>query len=401
MKIAYFDCYSGISGDMVLGALVDAGCDLGMIEAELRRLPLSGWNISAQKVNRLGLAATHVLVKYAENHHHRSLTTIVELIQRAKLSPRVSERATQIFRRLGEAEARVHNVAIDKVHFHEVGAVDAIIDIVGAAVGFELLGIEQFFGSSLNVGAGRVSTQHGMLPVPAPATADLLRGAPSYSTGIPRELVTPTGAAIITTMAATFGPQPRMTTQSIGYGAGTADLSEQANVLRLLVGEGVSREAADAPGDTIAVLEANLDDMSPQIYGYFAQCAFEAGALDVFSTAVLMKKNRPGQLITVLCIPGLAEEMIALLFRETTTLGVRRSNVQGIALHREIIDVETSFGTVRMKVGRLDGRVLNAAPEYEDCRAIAASRGVPLKEVLAEATAQFQKNAAVVKIHAD
>ena len=401
MKIAYFDCYSGISGDMVLGALVDAGCELEKIEAELRRLPLSGWNISAQRVHRQGLAAHHVTIAYSENHHHRSLTTILKLIREANLSQRVSERATQIFQRLGEAEARVHNVPIDKIHFHEVGAVDAILDIVGAAIGFELLGIEDFFGSPLNVGAGCVSTQHGILPVPAPATAEMLLGVPTYSTGIQRELVTPTGAAIITALATKFGPQPRMTTQSIGYGAGTADLPGQANVLRLFIGESIPVEMADSSENIIAVLEANIDDMSPQIYGYFAQCAFEAGALDVFSTAVLMKKNRPGQLITVLCMPPLAEQLTSLLFRETTTLGVRRSNVQRTELQRDIVDVETSFGTIRVKVGRLNGRILNVAPEYEDCKVIAASRGVPLKQVLAEAAAQFQRDTGVAKIDAD
>ena len=401
MNVAYLDCYSGISGDMVLGALVDAGCELGEIEAELRRLPIAGWNISSQKVSRHGLAATHVVVEYSENHHHRSLTTILKLIEGAKLSARVTQRATHIFRKLGESEARVHNVPIEKVHFHEVGAVDAIIDIVGASVGFEILGIEAFSCSPLNVGGGRVSTQHGILPVPAPATADLLRGVPTYSTGIQRELVTPTGAAIITTLASQYGTQPAMTTQNIGYGAGTADLTEQSNVLRILIGERLTQESDDFSEETVVVLEANLDDMSPQIYGYFAQCAFDAGALDIFSTSVLMKKNRPGQLITVLCMPAVADQLTALLFRETTTLGVRRSNVKGQTLQREVVDVETSFGTVRMKVGRLNGRTLNAAPEYEDCRLIAASRGVPLKEVLAEATSQFQRNGGVAKIDAD
>jgi uncharacterized protein (TIGR00299 family) protein len=251
------------------------------------------------------------------------------------------------------------------------------------------------------VGAGSIATQHGILPVPAPATADLLSGVPTYSTGIQRELVTPTGAAIITTLASSFGPQPPMTTRAIGYGAGTAELTEQANVLRLLIGESAASETVDPFSETVVVLEANLDDMNPQIYGYFAQCAFDAGALDVYSTPVQMKKNRPGQLITVLCQPELADHLTALLFRETTTLGVRRSNVQRQCLEREIVDVETSFGVVRMKVGRLNGRIMNAAPEYEDCRRIAESRGVPLKEVLAEAAHRFQRKGGFASIDAD
>jgi uncharacterized protein (TIGR00299 family) protein len=400
MNVAYFDCFSGISGDMVLGALVDAGCRLEEIEAALRCVKISDWYFSAEKVMRHGLAATHVLVDYAETHHHRSLTTILQLIDEAKLPPRVTARAAKIFRRLAESEARVHNVATEEVHFHEVGAVDAIIDIVGACIGLELLGIGEFSCSALNVGAGRVSTQHGILPVPAPATADLLRGTLTYSTGVLRELVTPTGAAIVASLASDFGSQPPMIVRTIGYGAGTADLAEQPNVLRLTIGEKISEEAGDSFDETIVVLEANLDDMNPQIYGYFAQCAFNAGALDVFSTPVQMKKNRPGLSITVICKPAAAEELAEVIFRETTTLGVRKSIVRRQILQREIVDVETSLGTVRVKVGHMNGRVLNTSPEYEDCKLIAETRGVPLKDVLTEAAAQFQKSGGVAKINA-
>jgi uncharacterized protein (TIGR00299 family) protein len=323
------------------------------------------------------------------------------MIERAELPPAISERASSIFRRLGEAEAQVHGVAIEKVHFHEVGAVDAIVDIVGSAAGFAQLGIEEFFCSPLNVGGGRVDTQHGNLPVPAPATAELLRGAPTYSNGIQRELVTPTGAAIVATVTSRFGPQPAMTVNTIGLGAGSAQLAEQPNVIRLFVGESVSqldnatlKNAAfsdTALEENILVLEANLDDMSPQVYGYFAERALEAGALDVFSIPVQMKKNRPGQLVTVLCKPADREKFSDLLFRETTTLGVRQSHVMRRALQRESIAVETSLGSIRMKIARLHGHILNAAPEYEDCQKIAAERGVPLKQVLAEAAFQFQK----------
>jgi pyridinium-3,5-bisthiocarboxylic acid mononucleotide nickel chelatase len=396
MKIAYFDCFSGVSGDMTLGALVDAGCNLAEMEAQLRRLPVSGWKISSEKVVRRGFRATQVKVESSDPQRHRSLSDILQLIERAGLPLPIAERASRIFRRLGEAEALVHGMPIEKVHFHEVGAVDAIVDIVGAATGFEQLGVMEFFCSALNVGGGRVDTQHGNLPVPAPATAELLRGAPTYSNGIQRELVTPTGAAIVATMASQFGPQPAMTVAAIGLGAGSAELAEQPNVLRLFIGETAAR-GADATlsgavlDEDILVLEANLDDMSPQVYGYFAERAFEAGALDVFSIPVQMKKNRPGQLVTVLCKPADREKLSDLLFRETTTLGVRQSNVKRRTLQRESVTVETSLGSIRMKIARLNGQILNVAPEYEDCRKVAAERGVPLKQVLAEATFQFQK----------
>lgn len=376
---------------MTLGALVDAGCSLGEIEAHLRCLPVPGWKISSEKVMRRGFRATQVKVESSDPQRHRSLSLILQLIEQAGLPAAIAERASRIFQRLGEAEALVHGMPIEKVHFHEVGAVDAIVDIVGAAAGFEQLGIEQCSCSPLNVGGGRVQTQHGNLPVPAPATAELLRGAPTYSNGIQRELVTPTGAAIVTTMASQFGPQPEMTVAAIGLGAGSAELAEQPNVLRLFVGEAATRAAGATLEEDVIVLEANLDDMSPQVYGYFADRALEAGALDVFSIPVQMKKNRPGQLVTVLCHPADRERLSDLLFRETTTLGVRQSTVKRRSLHRESIVVETSVGPIHMKVARLNGHVLNAAPEYEDCRKAAADRGVPLKQVLAEATFQFQK----------
>jgi hypothetical protein len=397
MKIAYFDCFSGISGDMTLGALVDAGCNLAEMESQLRRLPVTGWKISSEKVVRRGFRATQVKVESSDAQRHRSLSEILQLIARAGLPAAVGERASRIFQRLGEAEALVHGMPVEKVHFHEVGAVDSIVDIVGAAAGFEQLGIEEFFCSALNVGGGRVQTQHGSLPVPAPATAELLRGAPTYSTGIQRELVTPTGAAIVATVTSRFGPQPQMTVAAVGLGAGSAELAEQPNVLRLFIGEAAARRDDAGLEEDIAVLEANLDDMSPQIYGFFAERALQAGALDVFSVPVQMKKNRPGQLITVLCNPADQEKFSDLLFRETTTLGVRQSIVKRRTLQRESLTVQTSLGSIRMKVARLHGHILNFAPEYEDCQKVAAERGVPLKRVLAEATFEFQKLNGAIK----
>jgi pyridinium-3,5-bisthiocarboxylic acid mononucleotide nickel chelatase len=398
MKTAYFDCFSGISGDMVLGALVDAGADLAQIEAELRKLPVPGWQISAEKVKRGALVATQAKVTTQETHHHRGLSVILKMIDAAQLAPRAAERATRIFTRLGEAEAKVHGVPLEKVHFHEVGAVDSIVDIVGAAVGFELLGIDEFACSALNVGGGQVQTAHGVLPVPAPATAELLRDAPAYSTGIERELVTPTGAAIATTLATRFLAMPPMRVGAIGYGAGAADLKEQANVMRLVIGESLGAEAGEAAAQAggcwdapVSVIEANLDDMSPQIYGYFAERALEAGALEVFLTPVQMKKNRPGQLVTILCEPAMLSAMVDLIFRETTTIGLRSYEVRRRTLEREVVAVETPYGPVRMKIARQNGSVLNAAPEYDDCRRIAAEKNVPLKTVLATAAFYFQK----------
>lgn len=391
MKIAYFDCFSGISGDMVLGALVDAGADIGALEAELRKLKLDGWKISAEKVKRGAILATKVNVEAHERHHHRHLSQILKMIEDAGLAPRAAERARRIFQRLGEAEAKVHNIPIERVHFHEVGAVDSIVDIVGAAIGFELLGIDEFACSAMDVGAGKVKTEHGLLPVPAPATAELLRDAPTFSSGIEKELVTPTGAAIATTLATRFAEMPAMKLTAIGYGAGTADLKEQANVLRLMIGEAAGQAKTKMLDAPVSVIEANLDDMSPQIYGYFAERALAAGALDVFSAPVQMKKNRPGQLVTLLCEPGNRDRLIDLVFHETTTIGVRTYEVQRRTLARESMDVETPLGNIRMKISRLNGTVLNAAPEYEDCQRIAAQKNVPLKEVLATANFYFQK----------
>jgi uncharacterized protein (TIGR00299 family) protein len=390
-RIAYFDCFSGISGDMVLGALVEAGADLRAIETELRKLGLEGWSISAEKVKRGAIFATHVKVESSEGHHHRGLSIILGRIDKAGLAPRAAERARRIFTRLAEAEAKVHNVPVEEVHFHEVGAVDSIVDIVGAAVGFELLGIDEFACSALDVGAGQVKTAHGLLPVPAPATVELLRGAPMYTSGIARELVTPTGAAIAITLSTRYAQIPEMTLKAVGYGAGSADFAEKANVLRILVGENAKSESGEHWDAPVSVIETNLDDMSPQIYGYLVEKALAVGALDVFSTSVQMKKNRPGVLLTILCDPSHAARLIDLVFRETTTIGVRTYDVRRKVLDREVVRVETQFGEIRMKISRMNGSVLNATPEYDDCQRLAAEKGIPLKRVIAAASFEFQK----------
>jgi pyridinium-3,5-bisthiocarboxylic acid mononucleotide nickel chelatase len=387
MKAAYFDCFSGISGDMTLGALVDAGCPLGLLRDELKGLDVPGWEISAEKVWKNGMAATHVSVRTEDTQTHRSLTTILGVLEKSKLAAAVSERASAIFRRLGDAEAAVHDVPIEKIHFHEVGAADAIVDIVGACLGFSALGIERFACSALNVGGGTAKMAHGVLPVPAPATARLLLGKPTYSNGVQKELVTPTGAAIVATLCQTFGPQPPMRMESIGYGAGTTDLEGQPNVLRIMVGE--SLEVSEAEFDEeIRVIEANLDDLNPQVYGYFVERALAAGALDVFTAPVQMKKGRPGTLLTLLCKPHRAKELMDLVFAETTTFGLRSYTAQRRVLPREWESVQTRFGEVRLKVARVKGKVLQISPEYEDCRKLAEEKKVALREVMEEAMRQ-------------
>jgi pyridinium-3,5-bisthiocarboxylic acid mononucleotide nickel chelatase len=384
MKCAYFDCFSGISGDMTLGALLDAGVPIEQLRGELHGLNLPGWELSAEKVWKNGMAATYAKVRAQDTATHRSLSTILEIIEKSALSDLVKNRAAAIFQKLGEAEAAVHDVPLEKIHFHEVGAIDAIIDIVGACIGFAALGIDSFACSALNVGGGTAKMAHGVLPVPAPATARLLLGKPTYSNGVQKELVTPTGAAIVATVCSNFGPQPPMTVSAIGYGAGTADLEGQPNVLRLMVGEAAEKRTA-AESETIRVLEANLDDMNPQIYGYFLEKALAAGALDVFSTPVQMKKNRPGMLVTVLCKPEDEPKFHELFFAETTTLGVRTYTAERRVLARQWETVHTNFGEVRIKVARLNGHIRQASPEFEDCRKLAEAQNIPLQKVMEEA----------------
>lgn len=387
MKLAYFDCFSGISGDMTLGALVDAGASLEALRAELGKLPVAGWQMVAERVKKGAIAATFLRVEVTGGqHHHRHLGDILKIVEQAPLAPRVRERAAAIFRRLGDAEARIHGVPVEKVHFHEVGAVDAIVDIVGACVGLELLGVAEVYGSPVNVGGGTVGTAHGTLPVPAPASVELLRGAPTYSSGIEKELTTPTGAAILSTLARGIGAQPPMRVAAVGYGAGTWDLPGRANVLRVMIGEAAAAGAAD---ETLTMLETNLDDITPELIGWVTERALAAGALDAFTTPAQMKKNRPGVLLSVLCAAEAADRLAELLFRETTTLGIRSYTVRRRALERAQEKVETPWGAVAVKVARLDGEVLNAAPEYEDCARVARERGVPLKQVLAAAQAAF------------
>src|ERR1022692_2587055 len=394
MRIGYLDCFSGISGDMLLGALAAAGAQKEELSALPGHLGLHHVAVSFEEVKRGGVAATKAHVKIEKpaegHHHHRSLSTILKMIASAGISDAVKESASRVFRRLGEAEASIHGVPVEKVHFHEVGAEDSIVDIVGGCLGLHLLGIlgnGKLVCSPLDVGAGTVETAHGRLPVPAPATARLLSGARVYSSGIEAELVTPPGAAMVATLA-TLGAMPRMTITGDGYGAGSRDLPGRPNVLRLVIG---TEETDAATIDAVTVLEANLDDMSPQVAGFVLGKAIALGALDCYFTSVQMKKGRPGLLITVLAAPADAARLTGLLFSETSTLGVRSYQAVRRTLQRRHETVETTWGPVRVKVASRDGEELNFAPEYEDCLALAEQHRVPLKHVLEQASASYLK----------
>ena len=388
MRTLYFDCFAGASGDMILGALVAAGADARALQAQLALLDVAKFEISFEKVDRSGISATHALVRVPDESRHRHLSAILKIIASSSLSETIRKRASRIFERLGEAEARVHNVPVEKIHFHEVGSLDAIIDVVGVCIGFELLGIGRFVASPLHVGSGTVEMSHGRFPVPPPAVVELLRDAPIYSTDITGELVTPTGAAIISTMCSEYGSLPRMRVAATGYGAGTREYKDFPNVLRVMIGE---TDEVKTESERLFIIETNLDDTSPQIIGHTMDRAFALGALDCFNTPVQMKKNRPGVLVSILCRPSDREALTQLLFDETTTLGVRSYEVERRALAREFVSVETEFGAINVKVARNDKSMSNVAPEYEDCRAAALRAGVPLHAVEWAARAAFFK----------
>jgi uncharacterized protein (TIGR00299 family) protein len=446
MRIAYLDCFSGMSGDMFLGALVDAGVPPRLLEETVAALDV-GARLEISRVTRSGITATKVDV-YShgekdlprevyweqrerserrphghdhEHHHHgedhgheheavalrehnftqepsragvpaphehahgRGLKEIRGIITKAAISETARQTAIAVFEALGEAEAKIHSSDIEEVHFHEVGAVDAMVDIVCAAVGAEALGVDEIICSPLNVGGGTVNCAHGTFPVPAPATLELLKHAPVYSSAIQAELVTPTGAAIVKTLAKRFSSFPEMTVEKIGYGAGTRDFPGHANVVRLTIGEEQPTLAANTSQQTITVLETNIDDLNPQVFGYVIDRLLEEGALDAFGRPVQMKKNRPGMLLTVLCRPEDAAKLTLLIFTETTTLGVRRREERRQTLARNWVTVATRWGDVRLKVASMNGTITNYAPEYEDCRRIAAEHHLPLKNVMQEA----------------
>jgi uncharacterized protein (TIGR00299 family) protein len=389
MKTLYFDCFAGASGDMILGALVGVGVEPRALLENLSLLGVEGYEVGFETVDRSGISATRATVRTRHEHAHRHLGDILKIIYDSRLSDKVKDRAARIFSRLAEAEARVHNVPVEQIHFHEVGALDAIIDVVGAAIGFDLLGVERFASSALHVGSGIVEMAHGRFPVPPPAVAELLKDAPVYSTDIVGELVTPTGAAIISSVCDEFGKLPLMKIERTGYGAGSREYENFPNALRLILGDD-EKHAIEA--ERLLMIETNIDDMSPQFFGYLMDKAFELGALDCYFTPVQMKKNRPAVLVSILCQTNQREAMQNLLFSETTTLGVRSYEVERRALERETVRVETPYGQIDVKVASINGRVVNQMPEYEQCRAAAERAGVALRVVEAEAVKALKSN---------
>jgi uncharacterized protein (TIGR00299 family) protein len=427
-RVLYFDCFSGISGDMTLGALLDAGLPFEDLKRALGSLMVDGYHVHAKKVLRTGVSATKFSVhahaapgpvapgtagpdqahshnhgqdhshdhgpdhshghshdhshadhehSHSHDHPHRNLPDIFALIDKSALSGRGKDRAKTMFQKLAEAEAAIHRMPVEQVHLHEVGALDSIIDIVGTVFGMEWVGADRIVCSPLNVGGGMVHSAHGHFPVPAPATVKLLGDAPIYSGTVQKELVTPTGALIATSYATSFGPIPAMSVEQVGYGAGDREDPSTPNVLRVLIG----READRAEAERVTVIECEIDDMNPQLFGVVMERLYAAGALEVFYVSAQMKKNRPGTLLTVVCPPALRTELAGIIFRETTTIGLRHSDVDRVCLQREIISVETPIGPVRFKVARRDGRVVNAVPEFEDCAQLAVKRNLSVKEV--------------------
>lgn len=458
-RILYFDCYAGAAGDMIIGALIDAGLPIDELRRALGSLAIDGYDVAADRVLRAGVSATKFRVieddrtgrdphtpsgrapaggegrrVHAHGHHrhehehhdheheghghrhehpedhiaeaaggppapaqgpagqphpHRTLAEITRLIKRSALGAEGRDRAVALFRRLAEAEAAVHQMPVDQVHLHEVGELDSIIDIVGAVFAMEWFGASRVVSSPLNVGSGTINSAHGLFPVPAPATVSLLRGVPVYSSGAPTELVTPTGALLVTSYASEYGPLPAMTIERAGYGAGDRDIPSFPNTFRVLVGEETGRPA----GDRVVVVECAIDDMNPQLYGTLMERLYEAGALEVYYQPVQMKKNRPGTLVTVIAEPWRRPAVSRVLFLETTTIGLRYQEIARECLERESVIVETPYGAVRVKVSRLGSEIVNARPEFDDCARVASQRGVPVREVLESASRAWSEHA--------
>ena len=391
LRTAYFDCYSGISGDMILGALVDLGVDIKDIRKALKGIDLKGYKLQAKKIQRNGLACTQIRVtiekcKHQHSHPHRSFTNIKKLIERSGLSLKVKKNSIEIFKRIAKVEAQIHNTTIEKIHFHEVGGIDSIVDIVGGVWAIESLKLDKIYSSVLNIGEGFVDCAHGRLPVPAPATLKLLKGIPVFSTGVKTELTTPTGAALIGFYADKFQSVPEMTIAEDGYGAGSHIISAMPNLLRVMVGEMSLKEI-----DSLVMIETNIDDMNPEIFDAVMESLFKAGALDVYFSSIIMKKSRPATKVSVLAEQKEREVLSKILLRETTSFGVRFYEVGRLTLDREIQKLKTSYGVIKIKIGSLDGETVQVAPEFEDCRNVAHKKMVPVKKVYDEVLAMAQK----------
>ena len=391
MRVAHFDCFSGISGDMTLASLIDAGVDAAEIRKGIDSLGLP-IRMEVEKVRKGGFAATYVRIEGSDEHSHRFLPQVEEILKRGNLTTRQRDLAERIFRRLAEAEAAVHGMPLEKVHFHEVGALDSIADIAGAAIGLDLLGVERFTSRSVPTGSGMVKCAHGLMPIPAPGTAELLKGVPLATSSIKAELTTPTGAAILTTVVSEWIDYPLMRVEQIGHGAGRRDFPEQPNLLRLFVGTAVN----PVESDRVWVLETNLDDLPAEVVGYCYDLLLNAGALDVFSTPIFMKKNRPGVLVTVIAPEASLPDLEAILFRETATFGVRRYSVDRHKLQRRPHAVTTQWGQVQGKLGWLDGRAPVFSPEYEDCARMARQHGIALRDVYQAAQRAYSDSKDIV-----
>ena len=398
MRTLYFDCFAGASGNMILGALAALGIDRERLALELKKLDIAEFELVFSDVDRSGISATHLNVKVPHEHVHRHLHHIEAIIGNSTLTESVRSRAIAIFKRLAEAEAKIHGIDVNKVHFHEVGAMDAIIDVVGACIAFDMLGIERFVCSKIHVGSGFAEMAHGKFPVPPPAVAELLTGVPIYSTEIEGELTTPTGAAIISTLCGSYGTIPEMMVQQSAYGAGTRQYEKFPNVLRLILGRSEKSDKPSANLEQLTLIETNIDDVSPQILGFVMERSFELGALDCWFTPIQMKKNRPATMISMLCRADDKDVLTKLLYTETTTIGVRIKNIERECLDREIIRVSTEFGDIDVKIAKLDGKIVNSMPEYEQVKLSAIEHNVSFKAVreaaLAELTANEKANTA-------
>ena len=381
MRIAYFDCFSGASGDMILGSMIDAGLNPRLLKEELKKLRISTVRLNIKKVLKRGISATQIVVEgRGEKRHHRNLKEMLRIIERSDLESAVKKKSTEIFQRIASVEGEIHQEPMEEIHFHEIGGLDSVVDIVGAVWGFRQMGIERLYVSNVNVGTGFVESEHGILPVPAPATVALMKGRPIYSWGVEKELLTPTGAALLTSLGTEFGKMPSMRVERIGYGAGRDDFSHP-NVLRLLIGT----PSTISGKERVIVIETNIDDMNPQLYDYVMEGLLGMEVQEVFLTPVIMKKNRPGTLLTVICSSEKLPSVIEFLLAETTTLGLRWHEEERERADREILTLQTRYGKIRFKLARWEGKVVNLSPEYEDCKGLALKKRVPLKDVFEEA----------------
>lgn len=380
MKIAYFDCFSGASGDMILGALIDAGLSARRLREELEKLRIPGVQLKVKRVLKGGIAATRVSVEGRSERHHRHLDELLKIIDRSRIEPEVKEKSREIFEKIASVEGEIHQKPAGEIHFHEIGGLDSIVDIVGSVWGVSQMGIDEIHVSKVNVGGGFVQCEHGTLPVPAPATLALMKGKPLYSSGVERELLTPTGAALLTSLASHFGPMPVMRVERVGYGAGRDDLPHP-NLLRLMIGT----SQGEPERERVTIIETNIDDMNPQFYDFLMERLFEMEVREVFLTPILMKKSRPATLLTVICRPEKLSSVTRFLIRETTTLGLRWREEERSCAEREMVNLQTRYGKIRFKLAQWEGKVVNLSPEYEDCRKLALERKVPLKDVYEEA----------------